>query len=57
MNKSFKMNEIVGKISSQPGTKNGVVAQSVRASACHAEGRGFESRQSRPRILITICTE
>ena len=25
----------------------GVVAQLVRASACHAEGRGFESRPSR----------
>ena len=25
----------------------GVVAQLVRASACHAEGRGFESRLSR----------
>ncbi len=25
----------------------GVVAQLVRASACHAEGRGFEPRQSR----------
>jgi hypothetical protein len=25
----------------------GGVAQSVRASACHAEGRGFESRHSR----------
>lgn len=26
---------------------NGGVAQSVRASACHAEGRGFEPRRSR----------
>ena len=26
---------------------HGVVAQLVRASACHAEGRGFESRPSR----------
>lgn len=25
----------------------GVVAQLVRASACHAEGRGFEPLQSR----------
>lgn len=28
---------------------SGVVAQLVRASACHAEGRGFEPRQSRQR--------
>ena len=27
--------------------KYGGVAQLVRASACHAEGRGFESRHSR----------
>lgn len=26
---------------------SGVVAQLVRASACHAEGRGFEPLQSR----------
>ena len=26
---------------------SGVVAQLVRVSACHAEGRGFESRQLR----------
>jgi hypothetical protein len=35
----------------QPGLKchgaRGGVAQLVRASACHAEGRGFESRRSR----------
>ena len=29
------------------GSNLGVVAQLVRASACHAEGRGFESRSSR----------
>ena len=27
--------------------KNGVVVQLVRISACHAEGRGFESRPFR----------
>ena len=30
-----------------PGTKYGVVVQLVRISACHAEGRGFESRPLR----------
>lgn len=30
----------------------GVVAQLVRASACHAEGRGFEPRQSRQCLRI-----
>ena len=30
-----------------PKGENGVVAQLVRASACHAEGRGFESRRLR----------
>ncbi len=30
-----------------PSSLFGVVAQLVRASACHAEGRGFESRPSR----------
>src|SRR5580692_2509411 len=29
------------------GRVRGGVAQLVRASACHAEGRGFESRRSR----------
>ncbi len=27
---------------------SGAVVQSVRISACHAEGRGFESRPHRP---------
>lgn len=36
---------VVGKVIILPN--NGVVAQLVRASACHAEGRGFESRPSR----------
>ena len=30
--------------------KRGVVAQLVRASACHAEGRGFEPRPFRPKL-------
>ncbi len=30
-----------------PVKKNGVVVQLVRISACHAEGRGFESRPFR----------
>gem|GEM_PF-4324981 len=30
----------------------GVVAQLVRASACHAEGRGFEPRQSRHQFSL-----
>ena len=33
---------------------SGAVVQSVRISACHAEGRGFESRPHRPlKIYIT----
>lgn len=31
----------------QKGWRNGPVAQSVSASPCHGEGRGFESRQDR----------
>ena len=30
-----------------PHTKNGLVAQLVRALACHARGRGFEPHPSR----------
>ena len=39
-------------------TLYGVVAQLVRASACHAEGRGFEPRQSRqylPQFSAVFC--
>lgn len=32
----------------------GVVAQSVRASVCHTEGRGFEPRQSRMMLKYNI---
>ena len=38
-----------------PLRQRGVVVQLVRISACHAEGRGFESRllrqNSRPKVL------
>ena len=39
---------VTGSIPVSPtNTLYGVVAQSVRVSACHAEGREFESRQPR----------
>lgn|GEM_PF-3142349 len=34
------------------GCNNAVVAQLVRASACHAEGRGFESLRPRKRKAL-----
>lgn len=42
MNISIGHDEMFGLI-----RESGGVAQLVRASACHAEGRGFESRRSR----------
>ena len=38
----------------QKGLKNGGVAQLVRAIACHAIGRGFESLHSRHLSFLTI---
>ena len=35
-------------VSERPTEVSGAVAQLARASACHAEGCGFESRQPRP---------
>ncbi len=43
---------------SGPFPSHGVVAQLVRASACHAEGRGFESRPSRQittTYTVSVC--
>gem|GEM_PF-6850612 len=34
--------------------KRGGVAQLVRASACHAEGRGFESHHSRHSSILVV---
>ena len=46
--------DVGGSTPSSPTSfKDAVVAQLVRVSACHAEGRGFESRPPRQNIKKT----
>ena len=47
----YKQN-VGGSIPSAPTIYNAAVVQLVRISACHAEGRGFESRPLRHFIMI-----
>ncbi len=42
-----RLTHFAANLASAVFSHSGVVAQLVRASACHAEGRGFESRPSR----------
>ncbi len=45
--------EVVGHdVPSMDGIPNGPVAQSVRALACHARGRGFEPHPGRQKLFI-----